>query len=65
MGNKIRLADVRKTQGVSKWKGIDNLQRAGKIKRYIVDGYVCYDEEEYNAYKSVEHKGGRPPKESV
>ena len=58
----IRLADVRAKQGVSKAKGIDNLQRAGKIKRYIVDGYVCYDEEEYAAYKAVDHKGGRPPK---
>ena len=62
MGKMIRLADVRRAQGVAKAKGIDNLQRAGKIKRHIVDGYVCYDEEELAAYKAVDHKGGRPPK---
>lgn len=58
---KIRLVDVKREQGISKMKGIHNLIQRGKINKYIIDGYVCYDEDELEEHKRTV-KDGRPAK---
>ena len=60
MGKKIRVIDVIK-KNRAKGVYIYYLLNNGKLKRYIVDGYVCYDEKEYSKYHPKE---GRPIKEN-
>lgn len=58
----MKLCEIRKLPTRSRLSYINDLQSRGKIKRYITkDGYVAYDEDEFEAYKKTA-KAGRPRK---
>lgn len=58
----VRLKDIRKTDS-KKSSLVVVYQAQGHIKRYVNDeGYVCFDDDEYNEYRSKKKKVGRPAK---
>lgn len=56
------LREVRKVKNIAKQSTIRSALFNGKIKRYVVNGRVCYDVAEYDDYKK-KAKVGRPVKE--
>ena len=53
---------LQKVRGYKNEKSIRMAQSRGILTRYIKDGYVCYDLEEYEWYLGHPPRVGRPPK---